>query len=173
MTLTVTDTGGNKASVTNAITVAGEPDLRPRARRVLQSRCERPGTRDHRRNRGRHWLGLLRHWRRPQTATPRPGGQRRLPSRARCPSALSKGLVISYSVNEQVAGQFQVLLASSVAKRIGLHGAPGHRPAPGLGAGDRDRESDSDHDEGRAQHGEDPVRQEDRRRNCANCATSR
>ena len=39
-------------------------------------------------------------------------------------SALKKGLVISYSVNEQVAGQFQVLLASSIAKRIGLHGAP-------------------------------------------------
>jgi hypothetical protein len=37
-------------------------------------------------------------------------------------SALKKGLLISYSVNEQVAGQFQVLLASSVAKRIGLHG---------------------------------------------------
>ena len=32
--------------------------------------------------------------------------------------------MISYSVNEQVAGQFQVLLASSIAKRIGLHGAP-------------------------------------------------
>ena len=37
-------------------------------------------------------------------------------------STLKKGLLISYSVNEQVAGQFQVLLASSVAKRIGLHG---------------------------------------------------
>jgi len=39
-------------------------------------------------------------------------------------SVLKKGLVISYSVNEQVAGQFQVLLAASIAKRIGLHGAP-------------------------------------------------
>jgi hypothetical protein len=39
-------------------------------------------------------------------------------------SVLKKGLVIGYSVNEQVAGQFQVLLASSIAKRIGLHGAP-------------------------------------------------
>ena len=46
-------------------------------------------------------------------------------------SALKKGLVISYSVNEQVAGQFQVLLAASIAKRIGLHGAP----ATGLAAG--------------------------------------
>jgi PKD domain len=45
--------------------------------------------------------------------------------------ALKSGLVISYSVNEQVAGQFQVLLASSVAKRIGLHGPPAIGLAPG------------------------------------------
>jgi hypothetical protein len=44
---------------------------------------------------------------------------------------LRNGLVVGYSVNEQVAGQFQVLLASSVAKRIGLHGAP----ATGLAVG--------------------------------------
>jgi PKD domain len=48
---------------------------------------------------------------------------------------LRNGLVVSYSVNEQVAGQFQVLLAASVAKRIGLHGPlatgmpPGSAPA--------------------------------------------
>jgi hypothetical protein len=46
-------------------------------------------------------------------------------------SALKKGLVISYSVNEQVAGQFQVLLASSLAKRIGLHGPAATGLAPG------------------------------------------
>jgi hypothetical protein len=44
---------------------------------------------------------------------------------------LRSGLVVSYSVNEQVAGEFQVLLAASVAKRIGLHGAP----ATGLAVG--------------------------------------
>lgn len=37
---------------------------------------------------------------------------------------LRSGLVVRYSVNEQVAGRFEVLLASSIAKRIGLHGAP-------------------------------------------------
>jgi hypothetical protein len=46
-------------------------------------------------------------------------------------SVLKKGLIIGYSVNEQVAGQFQVLLAASIAKRIGLHGAP----ATGLAVG--------------------------------------
>ncbi len=46
-------------------------------------------------------------------------------------TVLKKGLVISYSVNEQVAGQFQVLLASSLAKRIGLHGPAATGLAPG------------------------------------------
>jgi hypothetical protein len=45
--------------------------------------------------------------------------------------ALKSGLVVNYSVNEQVAGQFQVLLADSVAKRIGLHGAPAVGMPPG------------------------------------------
>jgi hypothetical protein len=38
---------------------------------------------------------------------------------------------VRYSVNEQVAGHFEVLLAASVARRIGLHGAL----ATGLPAG--------------------------------------
>jgi hypothetical protein len=46
-------------------------------------------------------------------------------------SALKKGLLITYSVNEQVAGQFQVLLASSLAKRVGLHGPAASGLAPG------------------------------------------
>jgi hypothetical protein len=41
------------------------------------------------------------------------------------PSSLAKttrkGLTVRYSVNQQVAGRFEVLLAASVAHRIGLH----------------------------------------------------
>lgn len=37
-------------------------------------------------------------------------------------SALSKGLSIRYSVSEQVTGHFEVLLAASIAKKIGLKG---------------------------------------------------
>ncbi len=37
-------------------------------------------------------------------------------------SVLAGGLVVRYSVNEQVAGHFEVLLAASIARRIGLHG---------------------------------------------------
>ncbi|MGO9321949.1 MAG: PKD domain-containing protein [Solirubrobacteraceae bacterium] len=46
-------------------------------------------------------------------------------------NALRKGLVVSYSVNEQVAGHFEVLLSSAVAHRLGIGGAP----ATGLPAG--------------------------------------
>jgi hypothetical protein len=46
-------------------------------------------------------------------------------------SALRKGLAVSYSVNEQVAGHFEVLLSSAVARRLGISGAP----AVGLPAG--------------------------------------
>ena len=46
-------------------------------------------------------------------------------------SVTSKGLVVHYSVNEEVTGHFDVLLATSIAKRIGLHGPR----ATGLPAG--------------------------------------
>lgn len=46
-------------------------------------------------------------------------------------NALRKGLVVSYSVNEQVAGHFEVLLSRAVARRLGIGGAP----ATGLPAG--------------------------------------
>ncbi|HXB15006.1 MAG TPA: PKD domain-containing protein [Solirubrobacteraceae bacterium] len=45
--------------------------------------------------------------------------------------ALSAGLAVSYSVNEQVAGHFDVLLARSLAKRLKIGGTP----ATGLPAG--------------------------------------
>jgi PKD domain-containing protein len=45
--------------------------------------------------------------------------------------ALQKGLIINYSVNEQVAGHFEVLLDSATARRLGIQG----RKAVGLPAG--------------------------------------
>jgi hypothetical protein len=38
-------------------------------------------------------------------------------------AALKEGLVVRYSVSEQVAGRFEVLLASTTARRVGLRGA--------------------------------------------------
>jgi hypothetical protein len=38
-------------------------------------------------------------------------------------SALKNGLVVHYSVNGRAAGRFEVLLAKSIAKRLGLKGS--------------------------------------------------
>ena len=45
--------------------------------------------------------------------------------------ALKKGLSVSYSVNEQVAGNIEILITASLARKLGLHG----RPVAGLPAG--------------------------------------
>jgi hypothetical protein len=37
-------------------------------------------------------------------------------------NALHKGLVVRYSVNEQVAGRFEVLLSRATAQRLGISG---------------------------------------------------
>ena len=47
------------------------------------------------------------------------------------PSVTRKGLLVSYSVNEQVAGHFEVLLARSIAHRLHITGSP----ATGLASG--------------------------------------
>ena len=38
-------------------------------------------------------------------------------------TAVRRGLAVSYSVNEQVAGHFEVLLSRAVARRLGIGGA--------------------------------------------------
>jgi len=107
VTLTVTDVGGNTASVEHAITVEGPPRPTPP-----------PPP--------------------PPPAVVVPGPPGPLPPSSKPPvpnpvataaivstslvKTLRNGLVIRYSVNEQVAGRFEVLLDSSIAKRIGLHG---------------------------------------------------
>jgi hypothetical protein len=45
--------------------------------------------------------------------------------------ALRGGLLVRYSVNEQVAGHFEVLLGRAIARRLGISGSP----AIGLPAG--------------------------------------
>ena len=64
------------------------------------------------------------------TAPPSPVASQAVASHS-LSTVLQKGLVIRYSVNEQVAGRFEVLLASSTARKLGLHGAR----ATGLASG--------------------------------------
>lgn len=125
VTLTVTDTGGNKASVTNAITVAGEPEPQPSsppgpATSSTSTTGTTTGASGTTSGAGSS----------PAKPIPGPVASAAVVSRS-LKTVLKKGLVISYSVNEQVAGQFQVLLASSLAKRVGLHGPAATGMAPG------------------------------------------
>jgi hypothetical protein len=127
VTLTALDTGGNKESVSKEITVVGPPPPSPPAPPAppagggsAAAPAATPGT-----------PGSTS----PGTAVkpPLPGPVASAAAVSRSlPKVLKKGLVISYSVNEQVAGQFQVLLASSIAKRIGLHGAAATNMPPGF-----------------------------------------
>ena len=129
VTLTVTDTGGNTATVTDPITVVGPAPPSPPAPpsgggssagsgAATPASAATGGTSS------------------PVTSGGSGAGSsaagKTIPGPVAAAAVVSKslskvlrsGLVISYSVNEQVAGQFQVLLASSIARRIGLHGAP-------------------------------------------------
>ncbi len=127
VTLTVTDTGGNTATFTEPITVNGPsaPSSAgggspaggsPATASTSSSSSSTPGS---------SGSGTP-----AKPPVPGPVASQAALSHS-LSSALSKGLVVSYSVNEQVAGQFQVLLADSVARRIGLHGAPATGLAPG------------------------------------------
>ncbi len=104
VTLTVTDSGGNSASVTNTIPVVGS---------TPGGGSGAPGS-------GASPVS-------PAGATP---GNQPLPrptvtdfvGSTSLKKALRSGLAVRYVVNEQVAGSLQVLLASSTAKRLGIHG---------------------------------------------------
>jgi hypothetical protein len=113
VTLTITDTGGNTASVTEPITVVGPP--RP-SNTTPTSGSSAPGS--------------------PAPATPQaPVVVAPPPTPTPAPvvtgfavstslkKVLKGGLPVRYSTNEQVAGSIQVLLESSIAKRLGVHGA--------------------------------------------------
>jgi hypothetical protein len=120
VTLTVTDTGGNTESVTKEITVLGPS--RPEEKSEGGSSGEpTTGTVTPAASGSSGSSGST-----PPTAPLKPAIPGPVATAAAVSqslrSVLKKGLVIGYTVNEQVAGQFQVLLASSIAKRIGLHG---------------------------------------------------
>jgi hypothetical protein len=122
VTLTVTDVGGNTGSVMKSVTAVGpappSPPAPPSGGGSSSAGSATAG------GSGSSGAGSA------VKTFPGPVATQAVLSHS-LSSTLSKGLVVSYSVNEQVAGQFQVLLASSIAKRLGLHGAA----ATGLPAG--------------------------------------
>jgi PKD domain len=107
VTLTVTDVGGNVASVSHEVTVVGPPPPAPPAA------GSKSGS-------GAGAVAVIVN----------PVAAAAIVSRS-LKTALRKGLSVRYSVNEQVAGNFEVLISSALAKKLGLHGTP----ATGLPAG--------------------------------------
>jgi hypothetical protein len=117
VTLTVTDTGGNTASVTEPITVVGPP--RPSSTTPTGGPSG-PGSGG-------------------PAAAPVTGAPQGPPAPTVTPTpapvvtgfatstslkkVLSGGLAVRYTTNEQVAGSIQVLLDAATAKRLGIHGA--------------------------------------------------
>jgi hypothetical protein len=116
VTLMVTDVGGHTATTTRDVVVNGPPP----APAVASSSAggavgsATPGT---------GGSGTT-------SSVPAPVAAAAVTSRS-LRIVLQKGLVVRYSVNEQVAGHFEVLLSRSVAKRLKIGGSP----ATGLPAG--------------------------------------
>jgi hypothetical protein len=120
-TLTITDDGGNQASFTEPVTVFGQ--ARPQA---VQGGAGAPqptqaGTATPSSATAGAGTGSTKGAGTASTTHPLPLATAASVSRS-LRSVLRSGLVIRYSVNEQVAGHIEVLLASSTARRIGLHG---------------------------------------------------
>jgi PKD domain len=112
VTLTVTDTGGNTTSVTNQITVEGPPPPSPPSEPASGGSASGAtggsGTSPA--------SGVT-----TKPVPPAPVASQAIVSRSLA-KTIRGGLVARYSVNEQVTGHFEVLLAASIAHRLGLHG---------------------------------------------------
>jgi hypothetical protein len=106
VTLTVTDSSGNSNTYASTITVVGPP---PPAKPGATTTAP-PATQG-----GASAPVVV-------TTAVRPVASAAAASRS-LHSVLRHGLVVRYSVSERVVGHVEVLLASSVAHRIGLHGA--------------------------------------------------
>jgi hypothetical protein len=102
-TLAVTDVGGNTAAVTHEVTVNG-PAAPPSV--AATSTGSAPAS-----------AGP------PAKVAAIPTATATILSRV-LPRAASDGLIVRYSVSEQVAGYFQVLLSNVIDKRLGIGGAP-------------------------------------------------
>jgi hypothetical protein len=115
VTLTITDIEGNKTDVTREIVVNGPPPPTSSSAGAAGSSSSSSG--------GAQGKGGA-------AAIPAPVAAAAI-VRQSLHTALRRGLVVSYSVNEQVAGHFEVLLSSALAHRLGIGGSP----ATGLPAG--------------------------------------
>ncbi len=129
--LTVTDDGGHSESVTHPITVVPtqqeEEEAKAQAKREAEENAKRAAEVKAKSAAEETAKSAAEA---KASALPAPVATVAVLSRS-LKRVLASGLIVRYSVNEQVAGHFEVLLAASVARRIGLHGPP----ATGLAKG--------------------------------------
>ncbi|MGA8664402.1 MAG: PKD domain-containing protein, partial [Thermoplasmata archaeon] len=123
VTLTVRDVAGNEATATGSVTVVEgekwpEGETKGKGEGEVKGGTTTSGTTT---TTGTTPAGTTTT---PTTAAKTPGPPP-VASATAIPSSLAKttrkGLIVSYLVNQQVAGHFEVLLAASIAHRIGLH----------------------------------------------------
>ncbi|MGN6371665.1 MAG: PKD domain-containing protein [Solirubrobacteraceae bacterium] len=110
VTLTVTDVGGNTASTSRQVTVSGPPPPSPAPPAsttpagAAQATVTTSGS--------------------PKTVKQKPAPTvfAHIASHS-LPTVLHEGLIVHYTVNEQVAGNVEVMIATSTAKRLHIHGS--------------------------------------------------
>ena len=116
VTLTVTDVAGNRSTVSRLVTVEGEPwpetaGVSPPAGGGGATTTSGPSV-------AATTSGTTNS---TAASSGAPVASAVITSKT-LPLVARNGLVVRYSVNQQIAGHFDVLLAASVARRIGLHG---------------------------------------------------
>ena len=120
VTLTVTDAGGNTASITEPITVDGPPAPSPEPTPTPTPSSTTSGG-----SSGSGSSGSGGGSSQGQTGTtssvPAPVVTASIASTS-LEKVKTSGIAVHYTVNEQVAGSVQVLIESSVAKRLGIKG---------------------------------------------------
>ncbi|MGO9448178.1 MAG: PKD domain-containing protein [Solirubrobacteraceae bacterium] len=143
VTLTVRDVAGNVATTTGSVTVVEGETWPEEAGGGKGSGEEGKGSPGEKGSPGTSTSGTSSTSGSGTSSTPgasttKTPGPAPVASAAAVPSSLTKttkkGLVVSYLVNQQVAGHFEVLLEASIAHRLGLHlplatGLPAGTPA--------------------------------------------
>ncbi|HTA98727.1 MAG TPA: hypothetical protein VK730_13930 [Solirubrobacteraceae bacterium] len=134
VTLTVTDVGGNTASVREPVTVVGPPEPKPEPTPTptptpAPAPAPTPSTTTPGGSGSSGSSGSSGGTGTTSTSTPPVLGASVTSKSLK--KALNSGLPVRYTTNEQVAGNIEVLLESGTAKRLGIKGAT----ATGLPAG--------------------------------------
>jgi hypothetical protein len=116
----VTDVAGNTASVTHQVTVLGQAapskeELASKSESATSSSSSSTGSSES------SPTGASSPGAAAPAVVPAPVAQAAILSHSLA-STLKSGLVVRYSVNEQVAGHFEVLLSASIAHRLGISG---------------------------------------------------